>query len=314
MTSAGLLAVPDGQSRLPALRSRDLSGIRSRATSPVSYTKHVVALREHVHDIGGEVWVARPSAGALLGFDDCPLTTPYHLVVPRGRNITRIGLVVHTARSMDGRDVTTVDGLPVTSGTRTLIDLAAGTDRGTLTTYLDSALRDRTTTEDFLHRRLVELRTHGRAGLAKLLDVIAGAEATRGGHSWLERRFLELLVAAGLPRPDTQDVVTRRTSRLIRVDCRFPGTPVVVELLGYGFHRTRLQLDVDSARLNQLVLDGFVPLQFTYTMVVSEPATCVAAVRTALDPVTAGRRLTGSGGDQNLGRGRSAGDVVTAGR
>lgn len=287
MTSAGLLAVPDGQRRLPALRSRDLSGIRGRATSPLSYTKHLLALREVVEDIGGPVWVAQPTAGALLGFDGCPLAAPYHLVVPRGRNVVRIGHVIHTARALDGRDVTRIDGLPVTSGTRTLIDLAATTDAHTLTVLLDSALRDRVTTEEFLHRRLVELRAHGRAGLSKLLDVIAGADAARGGHSWLERTFLELLATAGLPRPTTQEVLAKRTERLIRVDCRFPDTPVVVELLGYEFHRSRLQLDVDSARLNQLLLDGFVPLQFTYTMVVAEPAACLAAVRSALDLATA---------------------------
>jgi hypothetical protein len=287
MTSVGLMAAPDGQRRTPALRSRDLSGIRSRATSPLSYSKHVLALRELIEDIGDPVWVARPTAGALLGFDDCPLAAPYHLVDPRGRNVVRVGSVFHTARALDGRDVTWVDGLPVTSGARTLIDLAATTDARALTIYLDSALRDRVTTEDFLHRRLVELRTHGRAGLSRLLDVIAGADAARGGHSWLERTFLELLAAAGLPRPATQEVVAKRTSKLIRVDCRFPGSPVVVELLGYEFHRSRLQLDIDSARLNQLLLDGFVPLQLTYTMVVADPAACLAAVRSALELATA---------------------------
>jgi hypothetical protein len=288
MTRAGLVAVPDGQHRAPVLRSRDLSGIRSRASSPLSYAKHVVALRELVADIGGPVWAAQTTSAALLGFDGCSLAPPFHLLVPRGRNVARVGHVIHTARALDGRDATLIDGLPATSATRTLIDLSATTDARTLTLYVDSALRDRSTTEDFLHRRLVELRTHGRAGLARLLDVLAGVDAGRGGHSWLERTFLELVTTAGLPRPLTQQVVARHTNRLVRVDCRFAGTPVVVELLGYGFHRTRLQLDVDSARLNQLLLGGFVPLQFTYTMVVSEPHACLAAVRAALDLVTTG--------------------------
>ena len=89
-----------------------------------------------------------------------------------------------------------------------------------LTAVLDGALRDRLTTE-FLHRRIVELRSRGRYGIPKLRAVIEGVEATRGGHSWFERRYLELIATAGLPRPDTQAIVAKRDDRLIRVDCRF---------------------------------------------------------------------------------------------
>jgi hypothetical protein len=41
----------------------------------------------------------------------------------------------------------------------------------------------------------------------------------------------------------------------------------VVELLGYRWHRTRAQLTNDAARVNALVLDGLLPLQFTYDQV-----------------------------------------------
>ena len=102
-----------------------------------------------------------------------------------------------------------------------------------------------------------------------MLGVIGGSEITRGGHSYLERTFLELVADLGLPRPDTQQVVAKRRKKLIRVDCRFPGTKVVVELLGYEFHRTRMQMQDDSERLNRLQLDGFVAIQFTYTDVVT---------------------------------------------
>ena len=50
-----------------------------------------------------------------------------------------------------------------------------------------------------------------------------------------------------------------------------PGTPVVVELLGYRFHRTKQQMARDAERLNALVLDGFTPYQFTYDQVVEPP-------------------------------------------
>ena len=100
------------------------------------------------------------------------------------------------------------------------------------------------------------LRTKGRHGIPSLLDVLAGHEVTRGGHSWLEREYLRLLAAAGLPRPITQAVLARAGDRFVRVDCRFPGSAVVVELLGYRFHRTPLQMARDAERLNALVLAG----------------------------------------------------------
>ena len=157
------------------------------------------------------------------------------------------------------------------AATRTLIDIARFVGATTLTAALDSALRDGLTSELILHSRIIELRSSGRYGIPKLLAVIEGCEASRGGHSWLERRFLELCAGAGLPTPRTQQVLSRARDRLVRVDCRFPGTPVVVELLGYRWHRTPEQLAHDTERMNALVLDGFRPMQFTYAHVTTGP-------------------------------------------
>jgi hypothetical protein len=280
-------AAPDGQHRLaalpaPLLRSRDLSGIRSRANSPIPFARHLLALRELVATIDQPVWAARRTTAALDGFDGYALEPPFHLLVLRDRNVVRIGHVVHTTRSMSSLDTVVVEGVPATSATRTIIDLAASEPIERLTACVDSALRDRLTSEDFLHRRLVELRTKGRAGLGDLLGVLAGIDVTRGGHSWLEREFLRCAGAARLPRPVTQQVLAKRRNRLVRVDVRFPGSNVVVELLGYTFHRTRMQMDADAERMNRLLLDGYLPLQFSYVQVVEHPEYCIASVREAL--------------------------------
>jgi hypothetical protein len=57
------------------------------------------------------------------------------------------------------------------------------------------------------------------------------AEAARSGHSWLERRFLELCASAGLPRPSAQQITSQAKDRLVRVDCRFVGTTLIVEVV-----------------------------------------------------------------------------------
>ena len=77
-------------------------------------------------------------------------------------------------------------------------------------------------------------------------------------------------------------MLARRGTRLVRVDCRFADTPVVVELLGYRFHRSPQQMRIDAERANQLLLAGFLPFQFTYLQVVEEPAMVMATVASAL--------------------------------
>ena len=250
--------------------------------SPLLFAQRVHEIADLLASIGDPVWVGDVSAAALLRFDEFELRPPYHLVVPRGRNVSRIGHVVHTVVELPLIDRSTAFGLPVTSATRTIVDLARSEPIDRLTVAIDSATRDRLTTEDFLHRRLVALRGRGRAGTSVLLDAIRGIEVTRGGHSWLERRFLELCAANATPRPLTQHVVGRGGQRLVRVDCRFPGTRVVVELLGYAFHRTTAQLTNDAERMNRMLLDGLVPLQFTYTQVVEDPAGVIDLLREAL--------------------------------
>ena len=181
-------------------------------------------------------------------------------------------------------DFDAVHGIPCLSATRTLIEIARTETPKRLTAALDSAIRDGLTTEDILHRRMMELRARGRPGLDKLLRVMAGAELSRGGHSWLERTFLDVLGEPGLPRPTTQQVMAQRQNKIIRVDCRFPDTNVIVELLGYDHHRTTMQMENDAERLNRLQLSGFVAMQFTYHRVVTRAAVMLETLDEQLPP------------------------------
>ena len=243
---------------------------------------NVERLSKLVADVGPLCWAADQTAAALHQFDGYRLEPPFHLVTLRSRRTTRPGHAVHTTIDLPLIDRTVVAGIPVTSPTRTIIDLATHLDAAALTTAVDSALRDGLTSEDFLHRRMVALRGKGRYGIPRLLAVVAGSEIARGGHSWLEREFLRLVAQARLPLPRTQQVLARRGTRLVRVDCRFADSPVVVELLGYRFHRSPQQMRIDAERANQLLLAGFLPFQFTYLQVVEEPAMVMATVASAL--------------------------------
>ncbi len=242
-----------------------------------------MALAELIADIGPPCWAGGPTSAAVREFDGFELRPPFHITTTRDRNVRRIGHVIHTTNDIPLIDRDTQHGIPVLSATRTLIDLSRSCSPSVLTSALDSALRDGGTSEEFLRRRINALRTSGRPGLTKLLGVLEGAEITRGGQSWLEREMLRLIDGAGLPKPTTQAVLGRRGDKLIRVDFVFAGTPIVVEALGYRWHRTGAQMRIDAERANELLLGGFMPLQFTYSQVLEQPHLVVATIRLALE-------------------------------
>lgn len=258
------------------LRRRVQSGILI-TTGPNSFrvagapTTLESELRSVVADIGGDVWVTGPTAAALHGFDGMTLRRPFHLLTFPDRSVHRSGTVIHRVRSLDLIDRAVTRGLPVTSGVRTVIEIARKASRDELDHALESLFLLGLSNEGLLLRRIASLRGRGRHGIPALLDAIDRRTLVGGTESWLERAYLQLLRNAGLSLPRLQQVVARTDDRIIRVDCRFPGTNVIVELLGYRYHRSRSQMSRDAARLNQLVSDGFRPYQFTFDQVADAP-------------------------------------------
>ena len=145
------------------LRRRVQSGILDQvgphsfrsALAPRSELGDLTAL---VLDVGEPVWVSGPSAAALHGFDGFRLKKPYHLTLERGRNVRRIGVIVHTTTVLPLIDRARAQDVPVTSAARTIIDLARSKSPDALARALDSALRDGLLSEELLHRRVCALR------------------------------------------------------------------------------------------------------------------------------------------------------------
>ena len=295
-----LMAVATGQLGLLSRRQANGVGVsnaqlRSRVSSgsllqvgvdtyrlPGAPTGALVELHALMLDIGGEVWASGPTAAAVHGFDGYRLRPPFDVTILRGRDVQRIGHRVHTTSRLDLIDRAVVDGIACFSGARTLIDLARSESIDRLTVAFDSGLRDGKFNESLVHRRIVALRSKGRFGIPRLIEAIEGFETISGAHSWLEREYLRLIESAGLPRPTTQQVLARAGASVVRVDFRFEGTPVVVEVLGYRSHRSKDQMRRDSERMNALLDQGMRPYQFTYEHVVEAPDDVVAATRSAL--------------------------------
>jgi len=84
----------------------------------------LVDLSSLLLDIGEPCAASGPTAAGLHGFDGFALAPPFHVTVPRDRNVRRIGSIVHTTSQFGPLERTVVGGLACTSPCRTIIDLA----------------------------------------------------------------------------------------------------------------------------------------------------------------------------------------------
>lgn len=196
----------------------------------------------------------------------------------RGRRVT--GARIHSLHEpIPRRDIVTVEGLAVTSPARTIIDLARdGLTAKRLERAVDSALSLRLTTLDQLVARVDEIEGGMRRGVARLVPVLM----TSGGHSFLERRFLELVHRAGYPKPMTQVVHRLNGRHAARVDFEFPQYNVIVEVSGGRGHSSPTDRARDAARRNRLQREGYIVLEFTYEMLINQPEDVIATLRASI--------------------------------
>jgi very-short-patch-repair endonuclease len=186
------------------------------------------------------------------------------------------GVRVHRCRSLDSDDVVRVREIPVTSVSRTLVDVAGALPVDALARACHEAgVRYRTTpaaVEAVLARRPTS------PGARKLRPIIHGDVHVT--LSTLESRFLELLRGEALPLP-----VTNRPAGGRRVDCRWPEHRLTVELDGYRFHNSRYSWEQDRRREREARARGDEFRRYSYADVTEHPRFMLDELRSLLLPL-----------------------------
>ena len=193
-------------------------------------------------------------------------------VPPDGRH--PIGLRVHR-RALPSDDRVLLDGIPVTSAIRTLIDLATRLDEDDLEAAVNAADKFDLAHPETLRRSLdARAGLPGVASLRKLLDRRSFVLT----DSALERKFLRLVRRAGLRPPGTGLFLNG-----FKVDFFWPELELVVETDGLRYHRTAGQQARDRKRDQAHAAAGLTTLRFTHAHVAFESdhvvATLVAVAR-----------------------------------
>jgi very-short-patch-repair endonuclease len=207
---------------------------------------------------------------------------PIDVTVAARSRRPRQGIRLHNVRSLHDDDRDTVEGIPVTSLHRTLLDYAQTAWEQHLRHAVDAAERR----ERLDARKLEALyeRSRGHHGIGALKAAVA---RLRGSPPWtrseLERRFLALIRDAGLPEPQTNVLIEGEL-----VDCFWPEAALIVEVDSYEFHKSRAQFDADRRRDAKLMVAGYRVLRVTQPRVEFGARALVSDLR-ALLALPAGR-------------------------
>jgi predicted transcriptional regulator of viral defense system/very-short-patch-repair endonuclease len=174
-------------------------------------------------------------------------------------------------------DIAVVEGIPVTSVARTVLDLAPDEPTRTLQQMMDRA--EERNTFDLRRFDCLLARAGGHPGRVKLrhaLDTFKPEQAVL--RSDLERRFRDLVLAAGLPRPATNVFVAG-----YELDAYWEAEGFAVELDAYATHGSEHSFEADREREDDLLLAGIEMIRVTATRLDREPRETIARVAAHLE-------------------------------
>jgi very-short-patch-repair endonuclease len=206
------------------------------------------------HATAAAAWDLRPVGSGAI-----------HVTIPASaRRRAPKGIRLHRSRTIEA---TTHRGIPITTPTRTIIDLARTLTGRPLEKALDRA--DQLGLIDFaeLHQRRIP--TSLQAQLATYQPTLTRSEA--------EDALISLCDAHNLPRPETNTVIEGE-----EVDAVWRHARLIVEVDGYRYHRSPTAFETDRARDVKLTLAGWRVLRFTYAQITQQPDYVAAALECAL--------------------------------
>jgi very-short-patch-repair endonuclease len=250
-------------------------GVYRSALTPPTWHQRLLAAC-----LAGPAVASHRSGGVLWTF---PIDDRDLIEVTAVRHLRRTSgeVIWHESYLLDERSVTEIDGVPVTSAARTVVDLAGVLPHDELLRVLDDALRRRLVTTASL-AALVERLGPARIGAARMRAALELRIGRAVPESDLETRFEQLLRNHGLPMPVAQYEVVAPDRRRFRIDFAYPDRRVGIEVMGAAFHAPPDRWNADLERLAVLESMNWRMLVFSYEQVTRASSVVVAALEQAL--------------------------------
>jgi uncharacterized protein DUF559 len=227
---------------------------------------------------GEEAVLSHRSAAALWGVKRGGEHGRIEIGTPRSMRSYGAVYPHHTGLLPD--EVTSRRRIPVTTLTRTLLDIASGiSEEG-----LEAAIREAEYLHRFRPQQLEDLleRHPGRRGAKAIKACLRRLSHGPAGRtrSRLEIRFAALLAQTELPKPALNALLDLNGSK-VEADCLWRDQRLIVELDGGKAHRTRSAFESDRERDRRLQVAGWRVIRVTWHQL-DEPVALIEDLRLLL--------------------------------
>lgn len=193
-------------------------------------------------------------------------------------------VIVHQSTDLTPEYVVEMDGLTVTSITRTIIDLAARRKPHQIGPIVDRIVVDKRATLDQICEEVLRLARRGKPGMRTMHQVLElRVGETLVGDSELELLTLRFLADSGFPMPQPQYPLPWRPVRPGRVDLAYPQWLLIIEADGRAWHSTLDAFETDRLRDNHALIAGWRVLRITYRMIKEQPEMVRNLIRRAIE-------------------------------
>jgi very-short-patch-repair endonuclease len=213
-----------------------------------------------VLDAGPNAFLSHAAAAALWRIAGFGLLHLRQIDVTRPRGGTRRPSAIahiHEVLDLEPDHMTVLDGIPVSTPTRTIFELAGSVHPHRAERACDSAWAKNLTSRALLDRMLEDWADRGRAGTVLMRELL---EARAFGYvppaSNLESRFNHL-AEKHMIGPFRRQIDLGGQTWIGRVDFLHERCPLVVEVLSELYHAALVDEDADARRFAQLREVGF---------------------------------------------------------
>ncbi|MEA2023547.1 MAG: type IV toxin-antitoxin system AbiEi family antitoxin domain-containing protein [Actinomycetota bacterium] len=191
----------------------------------------------------------------------------------RHQRVHRQPFTVHESKDLLESDIVAIDGIPVTTAVRTVVDLGASASPRFVERCLDAGLRKKFFTAWQVRCFIARVARPGRTGVGTIRPLVEERLVWNTiTESDLEDLFRAVVGPSPFPMPDPQYRLFEPTGDFIgRFDFAYPTRLSLIETDSEGWHMDPVSFQRDREKQNRAHALGWTVYRFTWRQLIDDP-------------------------------------------